>query len=171
MDDWKKVLAESITKPKDLARHLGVDPKEIEDVVGAYPMRITPTVLATIKEKGDAIWKQVVPEAIEMEDFDAPDDPLEEDTDSPVPHLVHRYPDRVLLMVTNQCPIYCRFCTRKRLVGKPGFLKKGELDQAIAYLREHTEVRDVSLSGGDPLLLPDYLIERILKALRTIPHL
>ena len=171
MDDWKRVLAESITKPKDLAKHLEVDPKEIEDVVGPYPMRITPTVLATIKEKGDAIWKQVVPEAIEIDDLDAPDDPLEEDTDSPVPHLVHRYPDRALLMVTNQCPIYCRFCTRKRLVGKPGFLKKGELDLAIAYLREHTEVRDVILSGGDPLLLPDHLIERILKALRTIPHL
>jgi lysine 2,3-aminomutase len=74
-------------------------------------------------------------------------------------------------MVTNQCPIYCRFCTRKRLVGKPGFLKKGELDRAIAYLREHSEVRDVILSGGDPLLLPDHLLERILKALRTIPHL
>ena len=171
MDDWKRVLAESITKPKDLAKQLGVDPKEVEEVVGPYPMRITPTVLSTIKEPGDAIWKQVVPDAVEMEDFDAPDDPLEEDTDSPVPHLVHRYPDRALLMVTNQCPIYCRFCTRKRLVGKPGFLKKGELDQAIAYLREHTEVRDVILSGGDPLLLPDHLIERILKALRTIPHL
>lgn len=171
MDDWKRVLAQSITKPGDLAKHLGVDPKEVEQVVGPYPMRITPTVLSTIKEQGDAIWKQVVPDAVEMDDFDAPDDPLEEDTDSPVPHLVHRYPDRVLLMVTNQCPIYCRFCTRKRLVGKPGFLKKGELDQAIVYLREHTEVRDVILSGGDPLLLPDHLIERILKALRTIPHL
>jgi len=171
MEEWKRILAESITKPKDLAKHLGVDPKEIEDVVGPYPMRITPTVLSTIKEKGDAIWKQVVPESIEMDDIDAPEDPLEEDTDSPVPHLVHRYPDRVLLMVTNQCPIYCRFCTRKRLVGKPGFLKKGELDQAIAYLRIHTEVRDVILSGGDPLLLSDNLLERILKALRTIPHL
>ncbi|MDH5776054.1 MAG: KamA family radical SAM protein [Nitrospirota bacterium] len=171
MEDWKKVLARSITKPKDLAKQLGVDEKEIADIVGPYPMRITPTVLATIKEKGDAIWKQVVPEMIELDDIDAKDDPLEEDTDSPVPHLVHRYPDRVLLMVTNQCPIYCRFCTRKRLVGKPGFLKKGELDQAVAYLREHTEVRDVILSGGDPLLLPDHLIERILKALRSIPHL
>ncbi len=171
MDDWKRVLAESITKPKDLAKHLDVDPDEVERIVGPYPMRITPTVLSTIKSKGDAIWKQVVPDSAEMEDFDAPADPLEEDTDSPVPHLVHRYPDRVLLMVTNQCPIYCRFCTRKRLVGKPGFLKKGELDRAVAWLRDHTEVRDVILSGGDPLLLPDHLIERILKALRAIPHL
>jgi lysine 2,3-aminomutase len=135
-----------------LANRLGVDAKEIEAIVGDYPMRITPTVMATIKEKGDAIWKQVVPDIAEMDDFEAEDDPLEEDLMSPVPHLVHRYPDRVLLMVTNQCPIYCRFCTRKRLVGKPGFLKKGELDQAIAYLRKHTEVRDVILSGSGEFL-------------------
>src|SRR5438093_4077028 len=171
MEEWRRILAESVVRPKDLAAHLGLDEQEIEAIVGPYPMRITPTVLGTIKEKGDAIWRQVVPDQAELADIDAEDDPLEEDLMSPVPHLVHRYPDRVLLMVTNQCPIYCRFCTRKRLVGKPGFLKKGELDQAIAYLKEHTEVRDVTLSGGDPLLLPDHLLERILKALRTIPHL
>ncbi|MBI5775840.1 MAG: KamA family radical SAM protein [Nitrospirae bacterium] len=171
MEAWQKILAQSVVKPRDLAARLGVDEKEVEDIVGPYPMRITPTVLATIKEPGDAIWKQVVPDRAEMEDFDAPDDPLEEDLMSPVPHLVHRYPDRALLMVTNQCPIYCRFCTRKRLVGKPGFIKKGDLDKAVAYLREHTEVRDVILSGGDPLLLPDHLLEKVLKALRSIPHL
>jgi lysine 2,3-aminomutase len=171
MEVWQKILAQSVVKPKDLAARLGVDEKEVEDIVGPYPMRITPTVLATIREPGDAIWKQVVPDRAEMEDFDAPDDPLEEDLMSPVPHLVHRYPDRALLMVTNQCPIYCRFCTRKRLVGKPGFIKKGDLDKAVAYLHEHTEVRDVILSGGDPLLLPDHLLEKVLKALRSIPHL
>ena len=171
MEEWRRILAKSVVKAKDLADHLGVDPKEIEAIVGEYPMRITPTVMATIKARGDAIWRQVVPDPAELEDEDAEADPLEEDMMSPVPHLVHRYPDRVLLMVTNQCPIYCRFCTRKRLVGKPGFLKKGELDRAIAYLTDHTEVRDVILSGGDPLLLPDHLLERILKALRTIPHL
>jgi lysine 2,3-aminomutase len=171
MEAWQKILAQSVVKPRDLAARLGVDEKEVEDIVGPYPMRITPTVLATIKEPGDAIWKQVVPDRAEMEDFDAPDDPLEEDLMSPVPHLVHRYPDRALLMVTNQCPIYCRFCTRKRLVGKPGFIKKGDLDKAVTYLREHQEVRDVILSGGDPLLLPDHLLEKVLKALRSIPHL
>jgi lysine 2,3-aminomutase len=171
MEDWQKVLAKSIVKPKDLAKRFGLDEQEIEAIVGPYPMRITPTVLETIKSKDDAIWKQVVPDITELDDIAADDDPLEEDLMSPVPHLVHRYPDRVLLMVTNQCPIYCRFCTRKRLVGKPGFLKKGELDRAIQYLREHSEVRDVILSGGDPLLLPDHLLDRILKALRTIPHL
>lgn len=171
MEAWQRILAASVVKPKDLAAHLGVDEKEIASIVGPYPMRITPTVMATIKERGDAIWKQVVPDPAELEDFEATDDPLEEDLMSPVPHLVHRYPDRALLMVTNQCPIYCRFCTRKRLVGKPGFIKKGDLDKAIAYLREHAEVRDVILSGGDPLLLPDHLLEQVLKALRSIPHL
>ena len=171
MEEWRKVLAQSVVKPKDLADQLGVDQKEIEAIVGNYPMRITPTVMAMIKQKGDAIWKQVVPDMEELVDADAEDDPLEEDLMSPVPHLVHRYPDRVLLMVTNQCPIYCRFCTRKRLVGKPGFLKKGELARALQYLREHEEVRDVILSGGDPLLLPDHLLERIFQGLRSIPHL
>ena len=102
METWQKILAQSVVKPRDLAARLGVDEKDVEDIVGPYPMRITPTVLATIKEPGDAIWKQVVPDRAEMEDFDAPDDPLEEDLMSPVPHLVHRYPDRALLMVTNQ---------------------------------------------------------------------
>jgi len=170
MEAWQKILAESVVKPRDLEARLGVNADEIEAIVGDYPMRITPTVMETIKEKGDAIWKQVVPDIAELADIDADDDPLEEDLMSPVPHLVHRYPDRVLLiMVTNQCPIYCRFCTRKRLVGKPGFLKKGELDRAIVYLREHTEVRDVILSGGDPLLLPDHLLERVLKGLPDHP--
>ncbi len=170
MDTWRETLAASITRPEDLAKHLDVDPEAIKDVVGEYPMRITPMWMKLIKEKGDAIWRQVVPEPEEMAD-ESVDDPLHEDLDSPVPHLVHRYPDRVLFMVTNQCPIYCRFCTRKRLVGKPGFLQKGELDRVIEYLKAHPEVRDIILSGGDPLLLPDSLLERILQALRGIPHL
>jgi len=74
-------------------------------------------------------------------------------------------------MVTNQCPIYCRFCTRKRLVGKPGFISKGDLDLAVDYIKNHPEIRDVILSGGDPLLLTDDHLERVLKSLRAIPHL
>jgi lysine 2,3-aminomutase len=170
METWRETLAASITKPEHLAKHLDIDAEEITDVVSEYPMRITPMWLKLIKEKGDALWRQVVPEPEEMTD-ESVDDPLHEEMDSPVPHLVHRYPDRVLFMVTNQCPIYCRFCTRKRLVGKPGFLKKGELDRVVEYLKRHSEVRDIILSGGDPLLLPDHLLERILKALRGIPHL
>ncbi|MGZ8365681.1 MAG: KamA family radical SAM protein, partial [Nitrospira sp.] len=92
MEDWQQILAKSIVKPKDLAERFGLDEKEIAAIVGPYPMRITPTVLETIKSKDDAIWKQVVPEIAELADIDAEDDPLEEDLMSPVPHLVHRYP-------------------------------------------------------------------------------
>jgi lysine 2,3-aminomutase len=171
MESWRQALAASIVKPDDLAKHLDVNADAIQNVVAEYPMRITPMWMKLIQEKGDSFWRQVVPEPEELTDDGPADDPLHEDLDSPVPHLVHRYPDRVLFMVTNQCPIYCRFCTRKRLVGKPGFLKKGELDRVVTYLRAHTEVRDIILSGGDPLLLPDHLLERILKALRAIPHI
>ena len=170
MEAWKQVLMQSIVRPADLEKYLGVDAMSIEDVVKEFPMRITPMWMKLIKEKGAPFWRQVVPIPEELTD-EANDDPLHEDVDSPTPHLVHRYPDRVLFMVTNQCPIYCRFCTRKRLVGKSGFLKKGEIDRAIDYIREHTEIRDVILSGGDPLLLPDHLLERILKLLREIPHI
>jgi lysine 2,3-aminomutase len=171
MEDWQRELQASLTKPEDLARELGIDPDKVRSVMKDYRVRITPHMLKLIKEKGDAIWKQVVPETIEGDDLLAAADPLNEDADSPVPHLVHRYPDRVLLMVTNQCPIYCRFCTRKRLVGKPGFISKGDLDLAVDYIRNHPEIRDVILSGGDPLLLTDDHLERVLKALRAVPHL
>ena len=171
MEEWQRELQQSITRVEDLAAALGVDPETIRPVLSDFRMRITPHILNLIKEKGDAIWNQVVPQPIEIEDLNAPVDPLEEDADSPVPHLVHRYPDRVLLMVTNQCPIYCRFCTRRRLVGKPGFLSKGDLERAIEYIRNHREIRDVILSGGDPLLLTDQHLEQTLKGLRTVSHL
>ncbi len=170
-DAWKQALKESLDTAEAVAERLGVDAEEIREVVREYPVRITPTVLSQIRSAGDAIWKQVVPTREEIEDGFGIPDPLNEEGDSPVPGLVHRYPDRVLLFVTNQCPIYCRFCTRKRFVGSPGTLTPQQLDRVVEYLRGHTEVRDIVLSGGDPLMVVDTLIERILKALRAIPHL
>ncbi|HEX9758364.1 MAG TPA: KamA family radical SAM protein [Nitrospiria bacterium] len=172
MEQWVKDLRASVVKAEDLERHLGVPSEEVQKVIQEYPMRITPHVLNLIKEKGDPIWNQVVPQSAEMENTShCIDDPLHEEKDSPVPHLVHRYPDRVLFMVTNQCPIYCRFCTRKRLVGKPGFVSKGDLMKVVEYISNHPEIRDIILSGGDPLLIPDGHLETILKALRGIPTL
>ncbi|HSG05906.1 MAG TPA: radical SAM protein, partial [Nitrospiria bacterium] len=171
MEDWQKELQDSLIRPEDLARELGVKTEGLEAVMKEYRVRITPQVLKQIKNGSEAVRRQVVPDVIEGEDILAPPDPLNEDSDSPAPHLVHRYPDRVLLMVTNQCPIYCRFCTRKRLVGKPGFLSKGDLEEAVGYIRRHPEIRDVILSGGDPLLLTDKHLETVLKSLRAVPHL
>jgi lysine 2,3-aminomutase len=98
-------------------------------------------------------------------------DPCGEDAHSPVPGLVHRYPDRVLFLVTDRCASYCRYCTRSRLVSNAaGYDFHPEYDKQIAYIREHHEIRDVLLSGGDPLLLSDDKLESLLKQLRAIPH-
>ncbi len=173
MDQWRKDIRDSINDVETLERVLGVPANEVRDIVDRYPVRITPAVLKMIKEKGDPIWKQVVPTSQEGESDSAchSGDPLHEEKDSPVPNLVHRYPDRVLLFVTNQCPIYCRFCTRKRFVGSPGMLTPDELSQVVNYLSARTEVRDIILSGGDPLMVADVLLERILGALRAISHI
>ncbi|MCX8009751.1 MAG: KamA family radical SAM protein, partial [Ignavibacteria bacterium] len=90
---------------------------------------------------------------------------------SPVPNITHRYPDRVLFLVTSQCGMYCRFCTRKRKVGNSDKISMRHLESAFKYIEEHTEIRDVIMSGGDPLMLTDVMLEKILKRLRTIPHI
>lgn len=98
-------------------------------------------------------------------------DPVGEDDHSPVPGLVHRYPDRVLFLVTDRCAAYCRYCTRSRLVSNAsGYDFHPEFDRQIAYIAEHTEIRDVLLSGGDPMLLSDEKLEYLLGRLRAIPH-
>ncbi len=173
MEQWQKDIKESIDDVETLEKMLGVPAEEVRGIVEQYPMRITPHVFKLIREKGDSIWKQVVPTAEEDHPDAACDseDPLHEEKDSPVPNLVHRYPDRVLLVITNQCPIYCRFCTRKRFVGSPGTLTPENLKQVVDYISAHTEIRDIILSGGDPLMVVDMLLERVLKALRAIPHL
>lgn len=175
-DQWKYDLRESLEAVEDLIARLELTPQEAEPlraVVSRYPMRITPHVLKTIRYKGDPIWLQVVPSTEELDlDLEMKDDPLNEEGDMVVPHLVHRYPDRVLLFVTNQCPIYCRFCTRKRFVGSPGGTITPEaIDVVARYIQGHPEIRDIIFSGGDPLLLVDSLLERLLSALRAIPHL
>jgi lysine 2,3-aminomutase len=126
-----------------------------------------------IGEKGDEIWNQCVPRIEEITDTRGEEDPLhEEDSKSGIPFLTHRYPDRVLMIVSNSCAMYCRFCTRKRKVGdnrkNP---TKQDIDRMIDYIKEHKEVRDVILSGGDPLLLSDEKLEWILEELRKIKHI
>jgi len=119
------------------------------------------------------IRRQVIPRI--EEGWDAPEemaDPCGEDSHMPVPGLVHRYPDRVLFLVTDRCASYCRYCTRSRVVSGVGEQHlETQWEPAFRYLEEHTEVRDVLLSGGDPLLFSDAKLEKILSRLRAIPHL
>jgi lysine 2,3-aminomutase len=179
METWQKQLSRSVTKVKDLPflPDLSEEYKEkLEKVAKSFPIRINSYFLEQVKSTNDPLWKQVVPTLEELDDWlDDEDlqesDPLNEEGDMPVPELVHRYPDRVLLMLNNQCPIICRFCTRKRKIGFPGIVTRETLRQGIEYIRNHPEVRDVIMSGGDPLLVPDNELERILSELRSIPHL
>ena len=143
---------------------------EINRVKRKYPMKITPYYLSLISEKDDPIWRQCVPVREELEDTYNVDDPLKEEDHSPVPYLVHKYPDRVLLLISSKCAMYCRFCTRKRKVGRIRQVPMEDIYRAIEYIKEHKEVRDVIVSGGDPLMRSDGEIEEIISKLRRIPH-
>jgi len=172
METWQRLLQASITKPGDLTRKYGIAPGPLEQVAEQYPMRVNPYYLSLIKSVDDPIWRQAVPSEMELQDTVCPADPLEEENQSPVPNLVHRYPDRALFLVCSECAMYCRFCTRNRKVGAESMLINREtLEGGINYLREHTEIRDVIVSGGDPLLLSDEKLDWILKELRSIPHI
>lgn len=150
---------------------LGADIKMIEKVKRRYPMKVTPYYLDLVKEKDDPIWKQCIPDERELEDVFNDEDPLKEEEHTPVPYLVHKYPDRVLLLVSSKCAMYCRFCTRKRKVGRISQIPMDDILRAIDYIRDHREVRDVIVSGGDPLMRTDSEIDTILKNLREIDHL
>ncbi len=170
MEAWQKMLQASITSPDRLTRRYGVDPRPLTEVAERYPMRVTPYYLSLIQSVDDPIWRQAIPSVEELEQGHCCADPLDEEEQSPVPNLVHRYPDRVLFMVCSECAMYCRFCTRKRKVGKQQMQISGDtIAQGLAYIRRHPEIRDVILSGGDPLLLSNEQLEGILKELRAIP--
>ncbi|MBU1713378.1 MAG: KamA family radical SAM protein [Proteobacteria bacterium] len=169
--DWHDILSNSINRAEDLEKYMPVDKSVINSVTEFYPMRINPYYLSLIKNKADHIWKQAVPDLNEIEDKSGFDDPLCEESQSPVPNLTHRYPDRVLFMVSNQCAVYCRFCMRKRKVGHPFIVSDSTINTGIDYIRENKTIHEVVISGGDPLLLEDDAIDRILKDLRSIKHI
>ena len=172
MEPWQIILQNSITTLDGLQEHLDCDSNALPDVIANFPMRINPYFLKLIQHPGDPLWKQAVPDLAEISDGICEDDPLDEENLSPVPNLVHKYPDRVLFLVSNQCAMYCRFCTRKRKVGTDKMKISAETLQAgYDYLRQHPGIREVLISGGDPFLLPDHQIADILKNLRAIPSI
>jgi len=174
MSEWQKVLREgsvdTLEKLADKFGHDVIDVEALRPAFDAFQVRITPAALEQIKAVGDPMWNQYVPTTRELEIVDGVVDSLDEDADSPVPNITHRYPDRVLFLVSPVCASYCRFCTRRRKVGDPEKIPLNQYDSAFAYIREHTEIRDIILSGGDPMMLSDRRIEYILQKLREIPH-
>ncbi len=168
---WKEQLALSYISPDQLAERFGIDPEPLREVVARYPLRITPHTLNQIESPDDPIWRQCVPDLNEVKDDTLPEDALNESAFSPVPAVVHRYPDRALLLVSGQCAGYCRFCTRKNRVGTDALaFSEKQVAEGIAYIAATPGIRDVILTGGDPLLLDDNRLEKLLVALHAIPH-
>lgn len=170
MELWQQMIRDSVHSVDQLVEKFGIDRNVAEDLDEFFQARVNPYYLSLIRYKGDPIWRQAVPDKAELDDIDGSPDPLNEDEMSPVPNITHRYPDRCLFLVTSQCGMYCRFCTRKRKVGDSGKISMKELESAFKYIEDHSEIRDVILSGGDPLMLTDVMIEKVLARLREIKH-
>jgi lysine 2,3-aminomutase len=167
---WKQILSQSITTPQALSANFEIEEADVERVIARYPMRINSYYLSLIKKKGDAIYRQCIPDIREITDEKGFVDPLDEERLSPVPGLTHRYPDRVLFLISAQCSMYCRFCNRKRKVGSPSMVTGDSIREGLSYIRTHNKIRDVLLSGGDPLLLEDREIYAVLSELRSMAH-
>jgi len=177
-NDWRWQLKHRITTPEQLQRLMPtLTPEEFAGAKLAntkLALAITPYFFNLIDpaDENCPVRLQVIPKLAETQT--APwemSDPCGEDSHSPVPGLVHRYPDRVLFLVTDRCAAYCRYCTRSRLVSNAsGYDFHPEFDRQIEYIAQHPEIRDVLLSGGDPLLLSDDKLENLLGRLRAIPH-
>ena len=167
---WKDLLAESIHTAANLSRMLRIDTRSIEPVIEQYPMRINPYYLSLIRSKNDPIWIQAVPDVKELDVSGESGDPCAENEQSPVPGLIHRYPDRVVLMAGNRCGVYCRHCMRKRTVGHGGANPMDSIFQAVDAIGRMPQIREVILSGGDPLLLADTVLADLLGRLRALAH-
>ena len=176
-NDWRWQLSNRLNSVQDFDKVLTLTESEREalSAPGVFRVDVTPYFASLIDpdDREDPVRKQIIPTAREMVPFTAMmADSLAEDRHSPVPGLVHRYPDRVLMLVTTQCATYCRYCTRSRIVGDPAqTFSSAEFEMQLDYLRRTPQVRDVLLSGGDPLVLSPKVLERILRALREIPHI
>jgi lysine 2,3-aminomutase len=176
--DWRWQLRHAIRDPDVLCRWLGLTPAAsdaVRHVARRYPLLATPYYLALAEraDPEDPIIRQVLPDPREL----APDeagspDPLAEGRDSPVPGLIHRYPDRALLVATHRCAVLCRHCMRKRAWrSEVEDAPPVDFGPALTYLREHTGIREILISGGDPLLLPEAVLFGLLAALQALPHI
>jgi len=175
--DWRSQLRSSVTTVSELSQALRLTREEIDGARRAaqarVPLENTPYYLslADPNDPADPIRLQCVPNAREQEDG-AGDlvDPLGEEAHTVAPHLVRRYPDRVLLLVSDRCSVYCRFCTRSRIVGQGGgAVTLDALRAALDWVRAHPEIRDVIVSGGDPLVMSTDKLARVIEAIRAIP--
>jgi len=174
-NDWRWQMSHRLNSVEELSQIIELTPEEIEGLQAENKFRvdITPYFASLLEDDPyGPVRLQVIPKGKELVGFESMmADSLAEDAHSPVPGLVHRYPDRVLMLVTTQCASYCRYCTRSRVVGDPtANYSRSDHDAQIEYIKNTPQVRDVLLSGGDPLTLPERILENLLARLREIPH-
>jgi len=176
-NDWHWQYRHRITEIEELSRIINLSDAEKQEIASClhrFRMAVTPYYASLMdpEDPKDPIRLQAVPSILEMHTMDCErSDPLNEEGDSPVPNIVHRYPDRVLFLTTRQCAMYCRHCTRRRIVGEEDYaITRSEIDAALSYIERTKEVRDVLISGGDPLTLGDDKLEYILSGIRKISH-
>lgn len=176
-NDWHWQARNRVETLDELKKYIDLTEEEemgIRECLNTFRMAVTPYYLSLIDlhDPQDPIRKQAIPTAAEL--YFAPEesaDSLHEDTDSPVKGLTHRYPDRVLFLITDCCAAYCRHCTRRRMVGQTdNAMPKAQIDACIAYIRNHPEVRDVLVSGGDVFMQSDDMLEYVISNLRAIDH-
>ncbi len=178
--DWRWQMKHSIKSVDKFEQLTGIkfnesEKSKLKTTFDKFPLSITPYYLSLIDKenyRNDPVFKQSFGGIEELTTLKSElEDPLSEDTDSPVEGITHRYPDRVLFHVSNICSMYCRHCTRKRKVGDIDFVpSKDQLQIGIKYIAENPQVRDVLLSGGDPFMLPDSKIDWLLSEISKIPH-
>ena len=176
-NDWKWQVKNRIETYEQLSQYFTFEPEEAEGIKKAlakFRMAITPYYLSLIdpNDPYDPIRRQAIPQGAECNIAPADlNDPLHEDEDSPAPGLTHRYPDRVLFLITDMCSMYCRHCTRRRFAGQKDDESPSErIEKCLAYIEKTPPVRDVLLSGGDALMVSDKKLEYIIQRLRAIPH-
>ena len=171
MERWKKILLQSLRDTDELAERFGLPAEELRQVNRIFPCQIPRTLLERIKSTDDPLFRQCVPNPAELsDDNDLMNDPLGELRFRKTEVIVQKYPDRCLFLVSGECAMYCRFCTRKRKFRQPFRIGEEEIELGLRYIREHTELRDVLISGGDPFLLNDDKLEYILQGVRQAEH-
>ncbi len=171
IEDWQKILQRSPKVTKGTAKRFHIPQKWLQTSSERLPFQLNDYWAGLIQSADDPIGKQTLPseEELSPKRGDLPD-PLQEEKHRKAPLIIHRYRERVLFLVSNTCPVYCRFCTRRRLVGRAPFPASDQMSQSFNYLREHREIREVILSGGDPLILSDHRLGWILENLQAIEH-
>lgn len=177
-NDWRWQYQNLVTTPEEFVELFPEFASEVSDIrstLGKYKFTATPYYLSLIDPTNPEcpIKLQTVPSRLEMHLSPGVDmrDPLAEDRDMPVPGLVHRYPDRVLFLITEVCTVYCRFCTRRRVILEKESHIDRQIDRGIDYIAKHPEIHDVIISGGDALVVGEKLLESVLFRLRALPHI